>query len=211
MPLDIPREDDFDDSLPDIPDYQLMNIANDDHNDDDSDFDFSSDDEDAPTNAIAASEGDNSDRYANYELINQDNEANVLAESAAGQENTSESEAQNNQARNRFFPQNYIVGWIETDEPLFDRTDPRVRQAWTRTQGTNSNNQTARDDSTSQTNTTVSASENASRQSQTDECANQPNEPSSSQSDNQTQNEEKLDNGKYWIMFSIATHSNRHF
>lgn len=104
MPLDAPRDEDFDDSLPEVPGLnQLMNITNED------DFDFTSDEDDDDNNAP------NEGRYSNYQLINGD--INQRFPISSDSENEDVTEDNNN----RFYTHNVVVQWIETNEPLFDR------------------------------------------------------------------------------------------
>jgi len=120
-----PRDDNLDDeSWPEMPGYQLMNVVNDD-NGVDSDFEeFTSDEEDANE----AGRNGRADRYANYELIGQgnDNGIDVTGQQALDDEESSDDGENNG---NRLYQHNFVVQWIETDEPLFDRQEFEARQA----------------------------------------------------------------------------------
>jgi len=130
MPLDIPQDDDFDDSLPDISGYEGMNIVNDVNNGNDSDFsDFSSDDDDN-NEAREAAANNQEQRYANYELIGQGND-NVNGQAL-------NSDDEEHEPTNRLYQHNFVVQWIETNEPLFDRAQYEAQQA---RQTQNNNNQ----------------------------------------------------------------------
>lgn len=129
MPLDIPREDNYDDdSLPDIPGFEVMNIIHDVNGGgaDDSDFEeFTSDEEDV--NAQIGQQPQ-PDRYANYELVNQALDEEVMNGHALGDDDESGGENAPN-VQNRMYQHNFVVQWIETDEPLFDRQEFEARQA----------------------------------------------------------------------------------
>ena len=221
MPFDIPRDDgsnNNEDSLPNIPDYDFMNIPNDIHND--SDFDFSSDDDnennDDVNNGIIPI--DIQDRYANYELIrqidnNNDNEVrpdnNHNNVSHSDDNETNENYEMSNQNLNQYFQHNFIVQWIETDEPLFDQAQYDAQQhesqnvenvdlLLTESSGRRSNDHS---DADNENNSTQKINISSSQES---ESSNHTDQNISKFRSNQV----KLDNGKLSYCFLIELFSN---
>lgn len=154
MPFDTPQDrfdnnEGDDNDWADIPGYQPMNVVNDADNEEDegdedeSDFDFSSDEEaeenggqDVRATLVALrglAEDIRENGYAQYmpmRVRRADDRVNgtTFAAPAVGTNGEADGEenAEANQARNQFYQHNYVVQWIETDQPLFPGTENAV-------------------------------------------------------------------------------------